>query len=56
MLATVLTFITVSLGKSSSSALERLFAHTDILLNMLGNDGGPGALINLKSKPEHQGL
>lgn len=40
--------ILVSLGKSSSSALERLIAQTEVLLTELGADGG-GALINLRS-------
>jgi hypothetical protein len=40
----------VSLGKSSQSALERLFAQTEVLLSDLGSDGGAGALVNLRSK------
>ncbi|KAF2430028.1 SPRY-domain-containing protein [Tothia fuscella] len=41
--------ILVSLGKSSSSSLERLFAQTDVLLSECGADGSAGALINLRS-------
>lgn len=37
-----------SLGKSSSSALEKLIAQTEVILTELGADGG-GALINLRS-------
>jgi Ran-binding protein 9/10 len=39
---------TVSLGKSSSAALERLVQQTSVLLNELGADGGPGAFVNVR--------
>jgi hypothetical protein len=39
----------VSQGKSSSSAIENVFAQTDVLLDNIGKDGGPGALIDLRS-------
>ncbi|KAL6705909.1 hypothetical protein ACN47E_006188 [Coniothyrium glycines] len=38
--------ILVSLGKSSSAALERVVQQTEALVNELGEDGGPGSLIN----------
>ena len=38
----------VSLGKSSSAALERLVQQTEALVNELANDGGPGAFINVR--------
>ncbi|KAF2180409.1 Ran-binding protein-like protein [Zopfia rhizophila CBS 207.26] len=40
--------ILVSLGKSSSAALERLCQQTEALINVLGEDGGPGAFINVR--------
>ncbi|KAF2713608.1 ran-binding protein [Pleomassaria siparia CBS 279.74] len=40
--------ILVSLGKSSSAALERLVQQTEALVNELGDDGGPGAFINVR--------
>ncbi|KIW08834.1 uncharacterized protein PV09_00763 [Verruconis gallopava] len=46
--------ILVSLGKSSSSAIEKMFAQTDALLDIIGKDGGPGALIELRSFPEEE--
>lgn len=42
-----LTGTTVSLGKSPASALERAVQQTVVLLNELGEDGGPGAFINI---------
>lgn len=41
--------ILVSLGKSSSAALETLYSQTEVLVNELSEDGGPGALINIRS-------
>ena len=38
---------TVSLGKSSSTALERLYKQTVVLVEIISEDGGPGALINV---------
>jgi hypothetical protein len=38
----------VSLGKSSSAALERLVQQTEALVNELADDGGPGAFINVR--------
>jgi hypothetical protein len=40
--------ILVSLGKSSSAALERLVQQTEALVNELAEDGGPGAFINVR--------
>ena len=37
----------VSLGKSSSTALERLYKQTAVLVEIISEDGGPGALINV---------
>jgi len=41
--------ILVSLGKSSSAALERLIQQTEALVTELADDGGPGAFINVRS-------
>lgn len=40
--------ILVSLGKSSSAALERLVQQTEALVTELGEDGGPGAFLNVR--------
>lgn len=40
--------ILVSLGKSSSAALERLTQQAEALVNELAEDGGPGAFINVR--------
>jgi len=47
---TVLTFFfyAVSLGKSSSAALERLVQQTEALVAELADDGGAGAFINVR--------
>ncbi|GAB7356069.1 hypothetical protein MBLNU459_g6685t1 [Dothideomycetes sp. NU459] len=39
--------ILVSLGKPSSAALEKLCAQAEVLVDMLGADGGPGAFVNV---------
>ncbi|KAI9797219.1 MAG: hypothetical protein M1833_005628 [Piccolia ochrophora] len=39
--------ILVSQGKSSSAALERLYQQTEVLIQDIGEDGGPGAFINV---------
>jgi hypothetical protein len=39
----------VSLGKSSSAALERLYQQTEALVNEISEDGGPAALINIRN-------
>ncbi|KAL1958827.1 hypothetical protein VTO42DRAFT_3664 [Malbranchea cinnamomea] len=41
--------ILVSLGKSSSAALERLFQQTEVLINEISEDGGAGALVNVRA-------
>lgn len=41
--------MTVSLGKSSSTALERLYKQTIVLVDMISEDGGPGSLINVRN-------
>jgi hypothetical protein len=40
--------ILVSLGKSSSAALERLCQQTEALVNELAEDGGAGAFVNVR--------
>ncbi|KAJ8105068.1 hypothetical protein OPT61_g10403 [Boeremia exigua] len=40
--------ILVSLGKSSSAAIERLVQQTEALVTELADDGGPGAFINVR--------
>lgn len=40
--------ILVSLGKSSSAALERLVQQTEALVTELADDGGPGAFVNVR--------
>jgi len=37
----------VSLGKSSSAALEQVIQQTTVLLEDLQEGGGPGALVNI---------
>jgi hypothetical protein len=44
----MLTITLVSLGKSSSAALERLVQQTEALVTELADDGGPGAFINVR--------
>ena len=44
----LLTITTVSLGKSSSAAIERLVQQTEALVTELADDGGPGAFINVR--------
>jgi len=39
----------VALGKSAASALERVVQQSEVLLNELGEDGGPGAFLNVRS-------
>lgn len=39
----------VSLGKSSSAALERLYQQTEVLVNEIGEEGGAGAFINVRN-------
>lgn len=46
---TVTNLRSVSLGKSSSAALERLVAQTEALVDELALDGGPGAFINVRN-------
>lgn len=40
--------ILVSLGKSSSAALERLVQQAEALVTELADDGGPGSFINVR--------
>ncbi|KAL9115929.1 MAG: hypothetical protein Q9227_000297 [Pyrenula ochraceoflavens] len=42
--------ILVSLGKSSSASIERLYQQTEALVNELSDDGGVGTLINVKER------
>ena len=37
----------VSLGKSSSAAIELLCQQTEVLVSDLSEEGGPGAFINV---------
>lgn len=39
--------ILVSLGKSSSAALERLYQQTEALVNEISEEGGAGAFVNI---------
>ncbi|KAL8802072.1 MAG: hypothetical protein Q9200_006712 [Gallowayella weberi] len=41
--------ILVSLGKSSSAAIEVLYQQTEVLVDYLSEDGGAGALINVRN-------
>ncbi|EED12645.1 Ran-binding protein (RanBP10), putative [Talaromyces stipitatus ATCC 10500] len=41
--------ILISLGKSSTAALETLYSQTEVLLNELSEEGGTGAFINLRT-------
>lgn len=45
---TLLTVQIVSLGRSSSAALERLYKQTEALIAELSQDGGPAAFVNLQ--------
>jgi Ran-binding protein 9/10 len=38
----------VSLGRSPAAALERVVQQSEVMLRELGDDGGPGAFINLQ--------
>ena len=38
----------MSLGKSSTAALEKMVAHTEALVDMIAEDGIPGALVNVR--------
>ncbi|KAI9726653.1 MAG: hypothetical protein M1834_008966 [Cirrosporium novae-zelandiae] len=40
--------ILVSLGKSSAAALERMYQQSEALVDLLSEDGGPGAFINVR--------
>lgn len=37
----------MSLGKSSTAALEKLIQQTTVLLEDLGEGGGPGAFVSI---------
>lgn len=39
----------VSLGKSSAAAIERLYQQTEVLVNDISEEGGPGAFINVRN-------
>ncbi len=39
----------VSLGKSSWTALERVYKETVVLVDVMSEDGGPGCFINVRS-------
>ncbi|KAL8850574.1 MAG: hypothetical protein Q9221_004444 [Calogaya cf. arnoldii] len=40
--------ILVSLGKSSSAAIELLYQQTEVLVDLLAEEGGAGALVNVR--------
>lgn len=42
-----LLIVAVSLGKSSSAAIERLVQQTEVLISDVSEEGGAGALINV---------
>ena len=44
----MLTLLSVSLGKSSTTALERLYKQTSILIDLVSEEGGAGAFINVR--------
>lgn len=48
MNAYIVLTIAVSLGQSSSAALERLVRQTDVLCQEISADGGGAALLNLR--------
>lgn len=37
------------LGRSESTALERLYKQTSVLIDLIGEDGGPGAFVNVRN-------
>ena len=39
----------VSLGKSSSTALERLYKQTAVLVDLISEDGGEGSFVNINT-------
>lgn len=39
----------VSLGKSSSAAIERLYQQTEVLVSDISEEGGAGAFINVRN-------
>lgn len=39
----------VSLGKPSSTALERLYKQTVTLVDLIAEDGGPGSFVNVNT-------
>lgn len=41
-------FVIVSLGQPPTSALERLTQQTEVLVEILTEEGGPGALIDVR--------
>lgn len=41
--------IPVSLGKSSSTALERLYKETSVLVDLISEEGGAGSFINVRN-------
>lgn len=41
--------VAVSLGRSPSAALENTWKQTEALIDVLSQDGGPAAFVNLQS-------
>ena len=42
-------WLSVLLGKPSSTTLETLYKQTSVLVEMIGEDGGVGAFVNVKN-------
>lgn len=45
----MMLILPVSLGRSPSAALENTWKQTEVLIDMLSQDGGPAAFVNLHS-------
>ena len=39
----------VSLGKSASTAVERVYKESVVLVDMISEEGGPGSFINVRN-------
>ena len=40
--------ISENLGRSRSTVIERLYKETSVLVDSIAEDGGPGALVNVR--------
>lgn len=45
----------VSLGKSSSTALETVYKQTVVMVDVMSEDGGPGSFINVRNLLQSSG-